>query len=73
MYLQNKRLLAQKKANDAAEDRKFRAPTSDVTQYTPHIIGGKYSGMCDETCNPRQKHNTFASKMISCNPSYTTG
>lgn len=73
-YLRNKRVKIKYLANRAADDRKFRAPTADVAGYDPYISSGKgCKGIGNDVCNPTVKHNTFASKMLSCNPTYTTG
>lgn len=75
-YIRNKRVATQGNANRAADDRKFRAPTNDVSQYDPFFAGQRCSktiGDNNPICNSTVKHNTFASKMLSCNPTYTTG
>ena len=73
-YIRNKRITAQGNANTAAESRKFRAPTNDVSQYDPHLAGKKCNpGLRNELCSPTVKHNLFAARMLSCNPTHTTG
>lgn len=77
-YIRNKRIVARSNANTSAEDRKFRAPTSDVSQYDPFFAGkrcgtGVGGSGVNEICNPTVKHNLFAAKVLSANPTYTTG
>jgi len=74
-YIKNKRIVTQSNANTSAEDRKFRAPTKDVAAYDP-FFAGKRDGSCtsrDGVCNTTVKHNLFAAKVLSANPTYTTG
>lgn len=71
-YLRNKKVALLKYGRQAAEDRKFRAPTRD-TVYDANLMGSSSCGVGSSHCNQTVKHNTFASKMLSCNPTYTTG
>lgn len=71
-YLHNKKVALLKYGRQAVDDRKFRAPTRD-TVYDANLMGGNSCGSTSDACNSTVKHNTFASKMLSCNPTYTTG
>ena len=73
-YIRNKRIKVKYFANVAADDRKFRAPTADVSTYDAHLSTGKgCKGIGNDVCNPTVKHNTFAAKVLSANPAHTTG
>jgi len=71
-YLHNKKVALLKYGRQVADSLKFRAPTRD-TVYNPNLIGGSSCGDSSAACNKTVKHNTFASKMLSCNPTHTTG
>jgi hypothetical protein len=74
MYIKNKRIATQGAANTAADSRKFRAPTNDVSQYDPHLAGKRCSQTIGNSyCSPVVKHNLFAACKLSFNPSPTTG
>lgn len=70
-YIQKLKLAIQRNANDAAADRKFRAPTRDSV-YDPHRIV-KNNITMDSFKNPTPFHNTFAANKLSANPAKTTG
>jgi len=64
-YIRNKRVATQGNANRAADDRKFRAPTNDVSQYDPFFVGKRCSvGDTNQYCNTTVKHNLFAVEQL---------
>lgn len=71
-YLHNKKVALLKYGRQAAEERKFRAPTRD-TVYDANLMGSSSCGSESATCNTTVKHNTFAAKVLSSNPARTTG
>ena len=76
-YILLKKITAIRNANAAAESRKFRAPTNDVSRYSPYIIGQTClggAGIGNDSCRTDTKlHNTFVTTNLSCNVSPTTG
>lgn len=71
-YLHNKKVALLKYGRQAAEERKFRAPTRD-TLYNPNLMGSSSCGPESATCKKTVKHNLFAAQQVTCNPSRTTG
>lgn len=71
-YLHNKKTALLKYGRQAADDRKFRAPTRD-TVYNANLMGGTSCGDGSSYCNQTVKHNTFAAQVVSSNPARTTG
>lgn len=71
-YLQNKKIALLKYGRQATDDRKFRAPTRD-TVYNAYLMGGSSCGVGSDHCTTTVKHNTFAAKVLSANPTHTTG
>lgn len=71
-YLHNKKVAVLKYGRQAADERKFRAPTRD-TVYDANLMGSSSCGSESAACNRTVKHNLFAAKVVSSNPARTTG
>lgn len=64
-YIRRKKLAAINNGNQAADSRKFRAPTRD-TAYDPYLSTGQTCAVVGiDVCNATIKHNLFAAQKFT--------